>query len=329
MAEEARMSTEGGTRAVVAAGIANLGIATTKFVAFLITGSSSMLSEAIHSLADTGNQLLLLLGGKRAKAAPDQLHQFGYGRRRYIYSFIVAIMLFLLGGVFSLYEGFHKITHPEELNKVWVAYLVLFASIALESWSFKTAFGEASKSKGDRTLMQYIRDARQPELPVVLLEDTGALIGLVLAVFGITTAVVTGNPKWDGVGALAIGTLLLIIAVFLAFEVAGLLVGESALPEQEAAIRAAVVSGPVFDRIIHMRTLHTGPDELLVGVKVAVAPHLTAEQLSEAVDGAENAIREVVPTARWIYVEADIDRGGNSDLFDQSGQADASAPDGH
>ena len=199
------MSTEGGTRAVIAAMIANGGIALTKFGAYAITGSSSMLSEAIHSVADTGNQALLLIGGKRSLEAPDAEHQFGYGRRRYVYAFVVAIILFMLGGIFSLYEGWHKISHPEELNMVWVAYLVLFIAIGLESWSFKTAFTEANKSRGTRTLKEYIQDTRQPELPVVLLEDMGALLGLVLALFGITMAVVTGDARWDGVGSLAIG----------------------------------------------------------------------------------------------------------------------------
>ena len=302
------MSTEGGTKAVIAAAIANAGIAVTKFVAYLITGSSSMLSEAIHSLADTGNQFLLLIGGKRSLEAPDAEHQFGYGRRRYVYAFVVAIILFMLGGMFSLYEGWHKISHPEELTKVWVAYAVLFIAIALESWSFRTAFREANKSRGSRTLKQYIQDTRQPELPVVLLEDLGALLGLVLALFGITMAVVTGDARWDGVGSLAIGTLLLCIAVFLAFEVSGLLVGESALPEQETAIRAALIAQSGVDSIIHMRTLHTGPDELLVAVKVGVRRDLPSSELAVVIDEAEQRVRDAVPTAKWIYIEPDIER---------------------
>lgn len=302
------MSTEGGTRAVIAAMIANAGIAATKFGAFVITGSSSMLSEAIHSVADTGNQGLLLLGGKRSHRAPDELRQFGYGRTRYVYAFVVAIILFMLGGLFSLYEGYHKISHPEELSKVWVAYLVLGVSIVLEGWSFRTAFREANKSRGRRTLLQYIRDARQPELPVVLLEDAGALIGLVLALCGITAAVITGDPRWDGVGALAIGTLLLVIALFLAFEVSSLLIGESAMPEQEDAIRGAIEGHAGVSRIIHMRTMHTGPDELLVGVKVAVAPTVAAASLASMIDDVEVRIRAVVPGARWIYIEPDVFR---------------------
>jgi cation diffusion facilitator family transporter len=302
------VSTEGGTRAVIAAMIANGGIAVTKFLAFLATGSSSMLSEAIHSVADTFNQGLLLLGGKRAQAAPDAVHQFGYGRRRYVYSFMVAIIIFLLGGLFSLYEGWHKWHFPEELTKVWIAYTVLIVSIGLETYSFRTALREANKSRGSRSLQQYVRDARQPELPVVLLEDTGALIGLVFALLGITMAEVTGDPRWDGLGAMAIGVLLVVIAVFLAFEMASMLVGESALPEQEAAIRAAVAEQAGVHSIIHMRTLHTGPDELLVAVKIGVDPEDQASDLARIIDGAEQRIRAVVPTARWIYVEPDVRR---------------------
>lgn len=302
------MSTEGGTKAIIAAMSANLGIAVTKFVAFVVTGSSSMLSEAIHSVADTSNQVLLLVGGKRSQRAPDEVHQFGYGRTRYVYSFVVAIILFMLGGVFSLYEGFHKIQHPEHMDKVWIAYLVLGIAIALEGFSFHTAYREANHSRGNRTLFQYIKDARQPELPVVLLEDLGALIGLFLALVGITLAVVTGDARWDGIGALAIGTLLLFIAVFLAFEVAGLLVGESALPEQEDAIRAAVAAAAGLDGVIHLRTMHTGPDELLVGAKVAVEATTAAEDVARAIDAAEVAVREAVPTAKWIYIEPDIQR---------------------
>jgi cation diffusion facilitator family transporter len=302
------MSTEGGTRAVIAAMIANGGIAVTKFLAFLATGSSSMLSEAIHSVADTFNQGLLLLGGKRSQRAPDEVHQFGYGRTRYVYSFMVAIIIFLLGGLFSLYEGWHKWHFPEELTKVWIAYVVLIVSIGLETFSFRTALRETNKSRGSRSLRQYVRDARQPELPVVLLEDTGALVGLCFALFGITMAEVTGDPRWDGLGAMAIGVLLVIIAVFLAFEMASMLVGESALPEQEQAIRQAVGEQAGVESIIHMRTLHTGPDELLVAVKVAVDPRYPAEDLARMIDGVEQRVRAVQPTARWIFVEPDIRR---------------------
>jgi cation diffusion facilitator family transporter len=233
------VSTEGGAKAVVAALFANLGIAVAKFVAFALTGSASMLAEAVHSCADSGNQLLLIVGGRRARRAPDEHHPFGYGRVRYVYAFVVSIVLFLVGGIFSLYEGFHKWQHPEELSDARIAVIVLVVAIGLESWSFRTAFREANRSRGRHSLFHYIRRARQPELPVVLLEDTGALIGLLFALIGVTMAVATGNGRWDALGAMAVGSLLVVIAVFLSFEMSSLLVGEAALPEEERAVRSS------------------------------------------------------------------------------------------
>lgn len=302
------MSTEGGTKAVVAALAANVGIAITKFVAFVITGSSSMLSEAIHSVADSGNQVLLLIGGRRAKRVADDKHQFGYGRVRYVYAFVVSIVLFCLGGVFSLYEGWHKFHDPEELTSPQVAFAVLGIAIVLEGFSFRTAIREANKSRGSRSLGRFVRDARQPELPVVLLEDFGALVGLVFALIGVSLAVVTGDGRWDGIGAIAIGSLLLVIAVFLALEMSSMLVGESAVPEQTEAIRAALESEPLVNSIIHLRTLHTGPDEIMVAAKIAVDHDDTAAQVAAAIDGAERRIREAVPQARYIFLEPDLAR---------------------
>ena len=303
------MSTEGGTRAVIAAMAANIGIAISKFVAFLLTGSSSMLSEAIHSVADSGNQVLLLIGGKRAGRKADATHQFGYSRVRYVYAFVVAIILFLVGGLFSLYEGFHKFHHPEELRDVGIAIGVLLIALALEGFSFRTALKEAKKSRGGRSLFRYVRDARQPELPVVLLEDFGALIGLMFALFGVSMAWYTGDGRWDGLGAMAVGTLLVVIAVFLAFEMSSMLVGEAALPEQEEAIAKALADTELVDRVIHMRTLHVGPDELLVATKVAIGSDDTAAGIAAGIDEAEKAIRAAVPTARYIFIEPDLDRG--------------------
>lgn len=303
------MSTEGGTKAVVAAMTANAGIAATKFVAFAFTGSSSMLSEAIHSVADTANQGLLLLGGKRSTRVADVDHQFGYGRVRYVYAFVVAIVIFLLGGLFSLFEGFHKFQHPEELDQVWIAYLVLIVAICLEGWSFRTAFTEADKSRGQRSLLGFIKDARQPELPVVLLEDLGALLGLVFALIGVTAAHLTGDPRWDGVGAVAIGGLLVVIAVFLAFEMASMLVGESALPEVDEAIRRAFDSAGGIERLIYVKTLHTGPDEILVAAKVAVPETADGIEISRSINAVERKIREVVPEARYVFIEPDLDQG--------------------
>ncbi len=295
-------------KAVIAALLANVGIAVSKFIAFAFTGSSSMLSEAIHSVADSGNQVLLLVGNKRSKKAPDAQHQFGYGRRRYVYGFIVSIVLFLVGGLFSLYEGFHKFQHPEDLSDAWIAFLVLGIAIVLEGFSFRTAVREANRARGKRSLFRFLRDARQPELPVILLEDLGALMGLVFALFGVSMAVVTGDGRWDGLGAMAVGTLLVVIAIFLAFEMAAMLVGESALPEEDAAIRAALASSPLVDRVIHVRTLHVGPDELLVGAKIAISKSDTGAEIAAGIDDAEARLRAAVPSAVYVFLEPDLDR---------------------
>jgi cation diffusion facilitator family transporter len=298
-----------GTKAIIAALLANTGIAISKFIAFLVTGASSMLAEAIHSVADAGNQVLLLIGGKRAARAATPQHPFGYGRDRYIYSFIVAIVLFSVGGLFAVYEGVHKIQHPEPLESwVW-AIGVLLVAIVLESFSLRTAVREtaAVKSK-DESYWQFIRHARSPELPVILLEDVGALTGLVLALFGVGIAAITGNGLYDGLGTLAIGLLLVVIAIVLAIETKSLLLGESATPEDQRKIVAALEGGPSPVSVIHMKTLHLGPDEILVAAKIAVQRGDTAAEIAEYIDDAERRIRDAVPTARVIYLEPDLRR---------------------
>lgn len=302
------MSTEGGIRAVVSALLANLGIAASKFVAFAFTGSSSMLSEAIHSLADSGNQVLLLIGNHRSRKGADAHHNFGYGRRRYVYGFIVAIVLFLIGGLFSLYEGLHKWQHPEPLTDWWIAIVVLAVAIVLESMSFRTALREANRSRGKRSLARFVKDARQPELPVILLEDLGALIGLMFALFGVGLAVLTGDGRFDALGAMAVGLLLVVIAIFLAIEMTAMLVGESALPEEVAAITAALESSTGVVRVIHLRTVHMGPDDLLVAAKIAIRHAATGAQIAGDIDAAEQAIRAAVPSARYVFLEPDLDR---------------------
>ncbi|MFB7634891.1 cation diffusion facilitator family transporter [Streptomyces sp. NPDC056149] len=300
------MSASGGTKAIVAALSANLAIAAAKFVAFAFSGSSSMLAEGVHSIADSGNQGLLLLGGKRAKRAATAEHPFGYGRERYIYGFLVSIVLFTIGGVFALYEGWEKIQHPHPLdNWYWPVGVLLFAVIA-EGFSFRTAVKESNTLRGQQTWTQFIRRAKAPELPVVLLEDFGALIGLVLALGGVVLTLVTGNSVWDGIGTMAIGALLVLIALVLAAETKSLLLGEAAGPDQIAKIRAALVDGDVVTRVIHMRTLHLGPEELLVAAKIAVEHDDTARQIADAINAAESRIREAVPIARVIYLEPDI-----------------------
>lgn len=266
-----------------------------------------MLSEAIHSVADSSNQVLLLIGNKRAQQVADEKHPFGYGRRRFVYGFIVAVVLFLIGGLFSLYEGLHKWQRPEPLDDWWIAVLVLIVAIGLESFSFRTALREANKSRGKRSLVAFVKDARQPELPVILLEDAGALVGLLFALIGVGMAVLTGDGRWDAVGAMAVGTLLLIIAVFLALEMATMLVGESALPEEVAAIRAALESAPLVERVIHLRTMHVGPDELLVGAKIAIRHSETAAGIVAGINEAERAMRAAVPSAKYVFIEPDLD----------------------
>ncbi|MFH8574129.1 cation diffusion facilitator family transporter [Streptomyces sp. NPDC017993] len=302
------MSASGGTKAIVAALAANLAIAVAKFVAFAFSGSSSMLAEGVHSVADSGNQGLLLLGGKKAKRAATAEHPFGYGRERYIYGFLVSIVLFTIGGVFALYEGYEKIHDPHELdNWFWPVGVLVFAIIA-ESFSFRTAIKESNELRGKQTWAQFVRRAKAPELPVVLLEDFGALVGLVLALGGVGLTLATGDGIWDGIGTMCIGVLLVLIALVLAAETKSLLLGEAAGPEQVAQIRAAVVDGEVVTRVIHMRTLHLGPEELLVAAKIAVQHDGTATQIADAINAAEARIREAVPIARVIYLEPDIYR---------------------
>ncbi|GAA0796442.1 cation diffusion facilitator family transporter [Spirilliplanes yamanashiensis] len=303
------MSASGGTKAIIAALLANLGIAATKFVAWVLTGSSSMLAESIHSVADSGNQALLLLGGKRAKRRATAEHPFGYGRERYIYAFIVAIVLFSVGGLFALYEAYHKWSHPEGITEYqWVPVTVLVVAIGLESFSFRTAIKESNHVRGTASWPDFVRRAKAPELPVVLLEDLGALIGLILALFGVSMTLATGDGRWDAAGTAMIGLLLVTIAFILAVETKSLLLGEGAGPEETARIEAAITAAPGVERVIHMKTLHLGPEELLVAAKIAVGRSATAEEIAAQIDETERRIREAVPIARVIYLEPDIYR---------------------
>ncbi|MEU8138912.1 cation diffusion facilitator family transporter [Streptodolium elevatio] len=300
------MSAGGGTKAVVAALFANLGIAVAKFVAFAFTRSSSMLAEGVHSLADSGNQVLLLVGGKRAQREATPEHPFGFGRERYIYGFLVSIVLFSVGGMFAIYEGYEKIAHPHELKSWYWAVGVLVFAIILESFSFRTAIQESNSVRGKLSWVQFVRRAKSPELPIVLLEDLGALVGLFLALGGVGLTVITDEPVWDGIGTLCIGILLVVIAVVLALETRSLLLGEAADLDTIRAIEKAMVDGDDVESIIHMRTLHLGPEELLVAAKIAVNARDTAAEVASAINGAEERIRTAVPIARVIYLEPDI-----------------------
>jgi cation diffusion facilitator family transporter len=293
----------------VAALGANLGIAVTKFGAFALTGSSSMLAEAIHSVADSGNQVLLLVGANRARREADDRHPFGYGRERYFHAFLVSVVLFSVGGLFAIYEGIHKIEHPEPITAwKWVPIVVLVIAFGLEGFSFRTAMRETAKIRGASTWVGFIRHARVPELPVVLLEDTAALVGLVFALIGVGLTLSTGNGVFDGIGTIAIGLLLVAVAIILATEMKSLLIGESATREHVDQIASAILAGPGIERIIHMRTLHLGPEELLVAVKVGVPRAASARDVATAIDAAEARVRAAVPIARVIYVEPDLYR---------------------
>ena len=305
------MSTGGGTRAIIAALAANAGIAVAKFIGFAVTGSSSMLAEAVHSVADTSNQGLLLLGGKRAKRAATPEHPFGYGRDRFFYSFIVALLLFTLGSVFALYEGIEKLAHPGELTSPIVAIIILFVAIGLEGFSFRTAIHESRELKGRLSWWQFIRQSTTPELPVVLLEDFGALIGLVLALLGVGLTLLTGEGVFDALGTIGIGLLLGVIAIVLIIEMKSLLIGEGARPPVLAAIVDGLKGGAVQD-VIHLRTQYLGPEELLIAAKIALRPGLPVEEVAREIDEAEARVRAAVPAARMIYLEPDLERTATS-----------------
>jgi cation diffusion facilitator family transporter len=301
---------DGSKKAIVAAFGANLGIAIAKFIGFAATRSAGMLAEAVHSLADTGNQGLLLLGSKKAKKEATAKHPFGYGRERYFWAFTVALVIFILGGAFALYEGVDKLAHPHEPHSIVIGLVILAISIGLETFSLRTALHEAKEMRGSAKLLDFVRHAKSPELPVVLLEDIGALIGLVLALGGLIMAKITGNGRWDAVGSLAIGILLIAIAVFLCIEMKSLLIGEAASDADETSIIRAIEGSPEVLRLIHIRTLHIGPDEVLLGAKVHFDDSFTTAQLAVAIDSVEARVRQAVPSTRVIYIEPDIGRIG-------------------
>jgi len=308
-------------RAVFAALAANLGIALAKFIAFLITGTASMLAESVHSVADTGNEVLLIVGRGRSIRPRSEEHPFGFGRERYFYGFVVSVMLFTVGAVFSVYDGLHKILNPEPVRSPQVAFAVLGLSAVLEAFSLRTGVREANPIRGDRSWGTFIRRTKAPELPVVLLEDLAALIGLAFAFTGVALATITGNGRWDGAGSLAIGALLGTAAAILAVEMKSLLIGEAASPEVQQLIVAALEDGPDAVRVIHMRTVHISPDSLLVAAKIAVRESDTGAQVAAGIDAAERRIRAAVPIARTIYLEPDIYRPAQADQTDPSVRA--------
>jgi cation diffusion facilitator family transporter len=299
----------------------------TKLAAFLITGSASMFAETLHSLADTCNEVLLLVGRHRSVRRRTPQHPFGFGRERYLYAFVVAVMLFTVGGVLSGYEGVQKIFHPGKVETPAVAFGVLAIAICLEGFSLRTAVKNASAARAGRSWWEFIRRAKAPELPVVLLEDTAALAGLIVALAGVSLAVITGDEAWDGAGSLVIGVLLGIVAIVLAGEMKSLLIGESASLAAQQAIVAALEDGPEIDRVIHLRTVHISPDSLLVAAKIAVPPLSTAAQIVKGIDAAERRVRTMVPEAEVIYLEPDLYQHALHDATDPAIRA-ARHPDG-
>ncbi len=300
--------TDGSRRAIVAAFLANLGIAAAKLVAYVFTGAASMLAESVHSLADTGNQALLLLGARRARLAPTAEHPFGFARERYFWGFVVALVLFSMGAVFAVVEGIEKLLHPHALSSAGWALAVLGVAIALEAFSLRTAVHESRAVRGDESWWRFIRHTKTPELPVVLLEDVGALIGLVFAAAGVGLAVATGDPRWDALGSIAIGLLLGVIAIVLAVEMKSLLIGESASPATVAVIRDALVSQRGVTHVIHLRTVHLGPDDLMVAAKLGFEPELTLQTVADLVNAIERELRARVPAARLVFIEPDVYR---------------------
>jgi cation diffusion facilitator family transporter len=299
---------EGSRRAVLAALLANLGIAAAKFVAFAVTGATALLAEAIHSVADSGNEFLLAVGGRRAEREPTTEHPFGFGRERYFFAFVVALVLFSLGSLFAIYEGVDKLAHPSQVESATVGFVVLAVAFALESFSLRTAMRAANEVRGNASWWRFVRTSKAPELPVVLLEDFGGLVGLVLAALGLTLAVATGDPTYDAAASVAIGGLLGVLATLLAVEMKSLLIGEAASPEDEHAIRSAIANSPEVDRLIHLRTEHLGPEDLLVAAKIDLTPRAEGET-PRAIDRIEARIRARVPHARVIYLEPDVYRG--------------------
>jgi cation diffusion facilitator family transporter len=300
------MSTQGGTKAIIAAMSANLGIAIAKFIAWGVSGSSSMLGEAVHSLADTGNQILLLRGGAVSQKKADAQHPFGYGRERYVYAFVVSIILFSIGGVFSLYEGINKLGHPHPLENAWLPVAVLVISMVLESFSLRTAVKESNHTRGKDSWFAFIRHSKAPELPVVLLEDVAALTGLVFAFVGVVLTILTGNGIFDAIGTIAIGVLLVLVAIVLAIETKSLLVGEGASATDVDDIRDAINAEPEVESLIHMKTLYLGPEELMVAAKIAFASRMKLADVATAINAIEARVRAAVPIARVIYIEPDV-----------------------
>ncbi|HEY4555235.1 MAG TPA: cation diffusion facilitator family transporter [Lysobacter sp.] len=291
-------------RAILFALGANFAIAVAKGVAAFFTGSSAMLAETVHSLADCGNQGLLLLGLRQAKRPPSPEYPLGYGKAIYFWSFLVAVMLFTVGGMFSLYEGIHKLQHPEPLRQWWWAAGVLVFGIAAEAVSMRACLQEVAKARGSRSLWQWFRESRQAELVVIFGEDLAALLGLMFALAAVLLAVATGNPVWDAVGTIAIGALLIIVAVFVAIEVKAMLIGQSTDPARQQEILRFLEARPEIERVLHLITLQLG-NEVLVSVQAQMREAASVAVLVTQIDAVEKAMKQAFPEVRWSFFEPD------------------------
>ena len=300
---------EGSRKAIIAAFFANMGIAISKLVGFFLTGSAGLAAESVHSFADTGNQGLLLLGAKRSARERDEEHPFGHQRERYFWAFVVALVLFSMGGLFAIYEGISKLRHPHETDSLSIAIGILVVAIGLETYSLRTALKEVAHVKpAGQSYWQFIRTSKSPELPTVLLEDVAAETGLFLALFGVLLGHFTHEPRWDAAGSIAIGVLLVAVAFILGVEMKALLMGETASKEDRLALSKALRQHPQISEVAYMHTEHLGPDTLLVATKVIFDPALSAADVSRIIDEAEAAMRAVVPTAKFIFIEPDMQR---------------------
>ena len=297
---------DGSTGAILAAFLANVGVGLAKFAGFVLTGSSALLAESIHSVADSSNQGLLVLGARRASHRPTDLHPFGYGRARYFWAFVVGLVLFSLGGLFSLYEGYHKVTDPHAISSPGIALAILGVAMVFEGAALRTAVRHARPQRRGRSWLAFIRGSRSPELPALLLEDSGALLGLLFAIAGVSLSLVTGNPVFDGLGTLAIGVLLVGTGATLAVEMSSSLIGEAAPAEVVRTIETQIAAGPEVSSVIHMMTQHLGPEDLLVAAKVEFSTDLSMRELAQAINSCEQRVRSAVPSARLIYLEPDL-----------------------
>ncbi|WP_156687651.1 cation diffusion facilitator family transporter [Mycobacterium sp. Marseille-P9652] len=300
------MAADSTTKSVLVAFGADAGIAVAKLVGFLVTGSAAMLAEVLHSVADSMNELLLMFGKRQAHRRPDALHQFGYGRSRYFYSFVVALLVFALGSVVALYEGCRKLRNPEPLTSPQIAIAILGVAALLEGYSLHTVRKQSKRLKGSDSWWQFIRNSRVPEPPVVLLEDSAALIGLALAFAGVGLTAVTGDPIWDAIGTLAIGVLLGGIALVLIVETHSLLIGEGATANQCKVIRSVLQREEHVDAVTDLRTQYLAPDQLVVAARVVCGPEPEFAVAAAVIRDAETRIRQAVPSVRAVYIQPEI-----------------------